>query len=120
MPTQREILFQIIEKAREDKDFFHALVFDPEKALASLEDLDGTTIKGLRAISPNTFFVPQLVQSIGAGLKSWTPTCHESCGVTCGALSCDVTCGPDNKSCAQTCGASCGTTLTVVLAASTP
>jgi hypothetical protein len=109
--TQREVLVQIVQKAREDKDFFYALVFDPEKALASVEGLDETTKGKLRAISPNNFLLPPLAQAIG--LKPCDPTCTESCIVTCGPLSCDVTCGPENKSCGQTCGGSCGTTLTV-------
>jgi hypothetical protein len=43
MPIQREMLLKIVEKAREDKDFFHALVFDPGRALATLEGLDEST-----------------------------------------------------------------------------
>jgi hypothetical protein len=113
MATQREVLVQMVQQARENKDFFHSLVFDPEKALASFEGLDETTRKKLQAISPNDFLVAPLVQAIGVGLSPCDPTCDESCAQTCGALSCDVTCGTDNHSCGKTCGASCGTTLTV-------
>jgi hypothetical protein len=113
MATQREMLLSIVDKAREDKDFFHALVFDPEKALATLEGLDETTKEKLRVISPNTFFVPQLVRSLGVKLQECDPTCSVSCGDTCGSISCKVTCGPFAKSCKDTCGASCGSTLAV-------
>jgi hypothetical protein len=113
MPTQREMLLKIVQKATEDKDFFHALVFDPEKAIASLEDLDEATKEKLRVISPNTFFVPQLVRSIGETLKECDPTCTVSCDDTCGSISCSVTCGPFANSCKSTCGGSCGSTLAV-------
>ena len=111
MPTQREILMEIVRRAREDREFFHALVFNSERALASLEGLDETTQNRLRAISPDNFLVPQLVQTISPQLPRCDPTCDDSCGVTCGALSCDLTCGPDAGSCGQTCSASCGRTL---------
>jgi len=111
MPTPREVIVQIVAKARDDKDFFHALVFDPESALAAMEGLDEATKNRLRAISPTTFFIPELTQSLSPELKPCDPTCTESCVGTCGPLSCDVTCGPENKSCAATCGASCGKTL---------
>jgi hypothetical protein len=113
MSSQREMLLQIVQKAREDKNFFHQLVFNPDGALASLEGLDASTTTRVRAISPETFLVPALVSQIAPALNRCDPTCDESCGTTCGALSCDVTCGTENHSCARTCGASCGTTLEV-------
>lgn len=114
MATQREVLVQIVQKARADKDFFYALVFDPERALADLEGLDEATKKKLRAITPNNFFVPTLVQAIGVG-QECDPTCTLSCDSTCGSISCSVTCGPVNESCKDTCGSSCGRTLDVAL-----
>lgn len=114
MSTQREMIAEIVAKARENKEFFHELVFNPEKALAGIEGLDETARKKLRAISPEQFLLAPLVSSLGvAGLKRCDPTCEESCTGTCGALSCDVTCGPDNGSCGKTCGGSCGSTLSV-------
>jgi hypothetical protein len=114
MTTQREALLKIVEKAREDKDFFHALVFDPNRALAALEGVDEATKAKLRAISPETFFVPQLVRSLGGRLRECEPTCSVSCDDTCGSISCNVTCGPFNMSCKSTCGGSCGNTLAVL------
>ena len=69
----RAALLKIVDKARDDKEFFHALVFDPERALAGLEGLDEPTKEKLRLISPETFFVPQLVQlawRCAAGVRS--------------------------------------------------
>jgi hypothetical protein len=113
MSTPRETLLKIVDKARADKDFFHALVFDPERALASLEDVDEGTRQKLRGLSPNTLFVPPLVRALGVARQECDPTCAVSCGYTCGSMSCEVTCGPENMSCKHTCGMSCGETLQV-------
>ena len=110
----RAALLKIVDKARDDKEFFHALVFDPERALAGLEGLDEPTKEKLRLISPETFFVPQLVRSLGVARQECDPTCSLSCEDTCGSISCRVTCGPFNLSCKSTCGASCGSTLDVI------
>lgn len=114
MSTPRETLLKIVDKAREDKDFFHALVFDPERALASLQDVDEGTKQKLRVLSPNTLFVPQLVRALGVAKAECDPSCAVSCNYTCGSISCKVTCGPENMSCKHTCGGSCGDTLAVI------
>ncbi|SRR5579871_393741 len=113
MATTREIILQIVQKAREDKEFFHTLVFDPEKALASLEGVDEATKKRLRAIRPGSFLVAPLVGAVK--LEECDPTCSLSCDSTCGSVSCNVTCGPYNLSCKDTCGVSCGQTLEVAM-----
>ena len=113
MATPREVLAEIVQKARENKDFFYALVSDPAKALAGMEGIDEATKTRLRALSPESFLVAPLAKAIGRGLSPCDPTCDESCTMTCGDFSCDVTCGPENKSCNKTCGISCGKTLSV-------
>jgi hypothetical protein len=112
MTIRRQVLLQIIDKARADKDFLHDLVFTPDKALAKMEGLDEATKIKLKAINPGNFLAPQLVQAIGL-LGQCDPTCTESCDGTCGSVSCNITCGPFNLSCKETCNISCGDTLDV-------
>jgi YD repeat-containing protein len=103
--TQR--LEQLAERARNDPAFFHALVYDPQRAIAEMADLDRQTQASILAVDPDTL-VMQL-----AGLQICGITCGDtSCGSTCGMRSCDVTCA---SSCTgRTCKSSCGNTTHVV------
>jgi hypothetical protein len=114
MAGLRTVITEIVRRARDDKEFFHALVFDTEKALAGVEGLDETTRKKLLKISPTGLFIAPLVRTVGVEyFGKCDPTCDQSCGSTCGILSCSTTCGVFNESCARTCGISCDETLDV-------
>ena len=82
----REMLLKIVEKAREDKEFFHALC-SIQKGPWCLEGLDEISKEKLRALSPASFFVPQLVRSLGVAKQECDPTCSLSCDDTCGSIS---------------------------------
>jgi hypothetical protein len=119
-------LAAIVERAKNDPAFFHALVFQPEDALKELRDVD-RRIKGT-IIGANP---ERIVELVASGTVSWCDvTCTSSCGVTCSGGSCghttnlelnnryinrlsgkvswcDVTC---TSSCGATCNQSCGHT----------
>jgi hypothetical protein len=106
-----EYLRQIVDRARENPEFFHSLVFDPEKAIAETPgpELDRFAKAKLLAINPETVITSLLRAE--AGCKD--PTCGpQSCLDTCGPHSCDWTC---KSSCiGSTCGAfSCGGTTEI-------
>jgi len=112
---------QILDRAKQDSQFFHSLVFDPEKAIADLHELDRSAKGALISVNPEEV-IARLI-----GRTSWCDvTCTSSCGVTCSgsscgyttnlvdrirptgiAAGCDVTC---TSSCGATCGTSCGYT----------
>ncbi|GAA3537191.1 hypothetical protein [Kribbella ginsengisoli] len=120
-------LARLAEKARSDPEFFHALIFNPERVLADLDFLDKRTRGALVALDPDRL----LGMLTGSGLSYCDVTCTSSCGVTCSGSSCgyttnltaeqilgrvggvgpisgcDVTC---TSSCGATCGSSCGYT----------
>jgi len=103
-----EELKRVVERARGDAAFFHALVFDPERVLANLPEMDRRTKARLLALNPE-----QLIGSLLAEGGCTDPTCGpQSCLDTCGPHSCQVTC---KSSCiGSTCGAfSCGSTTSV-------
>jgi hypothetical protein len=107
-----EALKRVVERARKDAAFFHALVFDPERVLAKLPGMERRTKARLLALDPE-----QLIGRLLAEGGCTDPTCGpQSCLDTCGPHSCTETC---KSSCAgSTCGAfSCGTTTSVQFAA---
>jgi len=129
MSTKNDALSAIVEKAKKDPAFFHALVFDPESALKSMGDADRKTKASIIGNNPE-----DILQVIAGGLSWCDVTCASSCGATCTGSSCgyttnivennrfvsrlrnklsycDVTC---TSSCGVTCNASCGYTTNIV------
>jgi hypothetical protein len=94
--VQPKGLKRLVEQARRDKEFFHALVFDPEKVINQLDYLDRRTKGALLQIQPELL------------VRNLLPEIKAECGDTCGAGSCTYTCGAE--SCAMTCKSSCGGT----------
>jgi hypothetical protein len=89
-------LKKLLEKARTDSDFFHQLVFDPEKAISRLDYLDRKAKSDILRFSADQL------------LRNMLPPDVLECDTTCGGTSCGTTCG--GSSCLTTCGSSCGTT----------
>jgi hypothetical protein len=92
-PQQTGQYERLAERARNDADFFHALVYDPERAIREMPELDREVMARILAIDPDTF-VGRMVGLLRAG-----------CGITCGDDSCERTCGM--RSCGVTCASSC-------------
>jgi len=121
-------LKRLVEEAKNNPQFFHDLVFNPEKAIAKIDYLDRRIKGAIVATSPEGL-IGSLVA--GPGRTNWCDvTCTSSCGQTCtgkscgyttnivadfggrinpgiGAAGCDVTC---TSSCGVTCNTSCGYT----------
>ena len=82
----------LLEKARRDPKFFHALVFSPRKALSKISFLDSKT--------------KDLILKMQGGLQLGFTLPRAECDNTCGG----ATCGGDTCSgntCGQTCDDSC-------------
>ena len=94
MPIKAEVLGKIVEQARQDPEFFHALVFEPERAFDRIEGIERQTKATLLGLSPEAF-----IGRVLGGETQW-------CGETCGSSSCTSTCGM--RSCDDTCASSCG------------
>lgn len=92
--SSREELQRLVELARDDPGFFHALVFDPERILPRVDFLPRKLKAALLAKDPISV-IDDLVSAGGP----------EECGTTCGPASCEETCG--TKSCGETCLSSC-------------
>lgn len=93
-----EALRMLVQKARNDPQFFHALVFNPESILADLGFLDRRAKAAILAVTPeqlSTLLVPSDTE--------------KECGYTCGKKSCNWTCG--EASCGHTCLNSCIATV---------
>lgn len=103
---------KLVDRARQDPAFFHALVFTPEKAMADIAGLDQLSKASLLSLNPEQL-IARIVRADGGCTD---PTCGpQSCLDTCGPHSCEVTC---KSSCiGSTCGAfSCGNTTSVARA----
>jgi hypothetical protein len=104
-----DMIKQLVEKAKSDPEFFHALVFDPDKALNRLDMLERRQKAALFAVDPEEFITQILTPTTAIQCD---PSCGSSCDVTCGKKSCPRTCGVD--SCSSTCNRSCGYTLQIL------
>jgi hypothetical protein len=83
---------ELAERAKKDAGFFHALVYDPQQAIASLPWLDRGDQARILAINPEAVVERLVVAAV-------------KCGITCGDDSCERTCG--TRSCGVTCASSC-------------
>ena len=92
---------KLIDRAKNDSDFFHSLIFDTERVLASIDFLSEEERKAILSVKPEDL----IVGLASGGMKDEVAA---ECGGTCGA------------SCGATCGASCGGSCTVTCAASCP
>ncbi|HEY3052147.1 MAG TPA: hypothetical protein VGK04_02030 [Thermoanaerobaculia bacterium] len=97
-PATQDPLARVIERARRSAEFFHRLVFDPEKALAELDYLDRRMKGAILSIDPDALL----------GLLLFPAGPVAGCGDSCGFASCTTTCG--KTSCQKTCTDSCGNT----------
>ena len=100
-----EVLEKLTAQAKDDPAFFHALVFNPERALDSLGYLDRRQKGRLVAVRPEEIIAGivgggGLVGGGEAGICGHT--CQESCDSTCGSGSCFGTCL--TGTCDFTCG----------------
>lgn len=102
-------LQRILQQAREDASFFHALVFEPERVLPQLGFLDDHAKEKIGNINPGSL-IAMIVGEISAGCdENTTCSCTSgTCDGTCGGSTCDVTCS--GESCGRTCDNSCGYT----------
>lgn len=71
-------LQKLVEQAKNDPKFFHALVFDTESVLKQLDYLDRESKAAMVAISPE-----QILAAIGGERAGCDVTCTSSCGATC-------------------------------------
>jgi hypothetical protein len=107
-----EALQRLVADAREDPQLFHALVFEPESALAKLPYLDRREKGAIVSLRPEDVIAGLAGLIVGAGglAAVCTYSCHDSCDDTCGEGSCLGTC--IGSSCDHTCGArSCDVTV---------
>ena len=119
---------KLLDAAKNDPKFFHSLVFEPEKALASLTYLDRHAKGALVAAHAGELIARLMgVQECG---NTCTSSCENTCGQSCGfttnftdqgqvaeksyfsriksdVMECGNTC---TSSCDNTCGQSCGFT----------
>jgi hypothetical protein len=96
-----EVIEKLLARAKEDPEFFHALVFEPDKVAAEFDDrkiksaifgidpdrLLRTTLLPTQRVADSCY--PDSSCECTAG--SCGVTCNSSCAVTCSAVSCEVT-----------------------------
>lgn len=106
-----ETINRLVKQARNDPEFFHALVFDPEKVFSQVDYLNHNAKSLLQTIKPE-YLISATVTTIFSASCDANTTCSCTSGTcggpTCGGSTCDVTCSGD--SCGSTCGNSCGYT----------
>lgn len=108
-----KIFQRLVGQAREDAQFFHVLVFQPEKVLEKLDYLDEAAKEAVRRTDPQAL-IALLVGELGTCGGSETCSCTSgTCGDTCGGSTCSATCTGD--SCGRTCDNSCGYTTNLGL-----
>jgi hypothetical protein len=101
MAAKRKALQELVEQARKDPAFFHALVFDPERAISEVPYLDRREKGMIVALDPEAVIAGL------AGLFVNPGGTVSECGTTCGSGSCTATC---DSSCGDTCASSCDST----------
>jgi hypothetical protein len=101
MSQKRQALQRLVEQARDDPAFFHALVFDPESALGNAGYLDRREKGMIISLEPEDV----IAGLAGLYVNPGGPVAE--CGTTCGSGSCTVTC---DSSCGDTCASSCDST----------
>lgn len=116
-PTNNELntegISKLIEESRKSPEFFHGLVWDTERVIASIDYLSRQEKAAILAVDPES-----LVVGLVSGGRGNSPievcgvSCGGSCGGTCAAScvgSCGASCGGScQNSCGGTCGGSCG------------
>jgi hypothetical protein len=101
MAAKRQALHELVEQARSDPEFFHSLVFEPEKALGQASYLDRREKAMIISLTPEAVIAGL------AGLFVNPGGTIAECGTTCGSGSCTNTC---DSSCGDTCASSCDST----------
>lgn len=113
MKTKEDAIKKLIERAQKDAEFFHKLVFEPESALAEVDDLDRRTKGRIVAVDPKNLVagLAGALVNLDDSVAACGSSCHDSCDATCDG-SCGATCA---TSCDRTCGSrSCDTTTNLV------
>jgi hypothetical protein len=81
----------LVERARDDPELFHALVFDPEKAIAKFQNLDDDTIAALRAAKPEEFVARLAGETVESPARAGIDAPEACTGVSC-YVTCSSTC----------------------------
>ncbi len=95
-------LEKLIEKTKNDPQFFHDLIWDTEKVLSTTDFLTRQEKAAFLAINPENLIVGLATGSFGGRISDH----HNNCGAS-GGDSCGASCG---GSCGVSCEASCATT----------
>lgn len=104
------IIRALTQRAKEDPAFFHALVFEPHKAIDQIKNEFGESVAlSFKKINPSSIIAASL--GLLEGVCGPDTTSSGPCGGTCGGRTCDVTCTA--ASCGNTCGDSCGYTTDI-------
>lgn len=69
----------LIQRAKEDSDYFHTLIFHPEKIMAELKDTDLSTKASILKMHPSAFLSSMLTPR---ETKNGTWTCTCTCSPT--------------------------------------
>ncbi len=85
----QEAVKRIMERAKADPTFFHALVFNPEKILSELNELGRYEKAAILAINPENIFIE--IASCAAPCESTEEKCDMTCRNSC-IGTCDNTC----------------------------
>ena len=84
---EREAVEQLVAKAKQDPQFFHALVFNPEQVLGELKSLDRKSKAAILAFDPEAALgelAARAEETAALALAgSCKNTCNRSCRVTC-------------------------------------
>jgi hypothetical protein len=125
-----KVFSKLVEKAKADPAFFHALIFTPEKILGDVQELDRSAKGALMGQNPAALVARAVGINQGCG-NTCTSSCDNTCGQSCGFttnLTADLSsavkvnyfsslrdelsgCGNTcTSSCDNTCGNSCGFT----------
>jgi hypothetical protein len=104
------MLDELVNRARDDANFFHQLVFNPEEVLGKLDFLPRREKGMIVSLAPEDVIAGLAGLLVNSDLT--VADCGDSCGNSC-TQTCDASCGSTcGSSCQKTCGSqSCGDTV---------
>src|SRR5438128_1578859 len=94
MATRREMLEELVRRARSDPSFFHQLVFKPEEVVGKLDFLDRREKGMILALAPEDVIagLAGLAVNPAGGVAECGNTCLETCASSCACTNtCEVT-----------------------------
>ncbi len=122
-----EMLNRLVEQAQNDPEFFHALVFDPDRVVGRLPDLGKDALEALRTADPEALVAFLMGETRASTLDAFRMEADGGCGETVQlqdalfagisnaygleAMACGggETCSCTSGTCGDTCGGStCG------------